>query len=114
MIVGEQEGHEAEEELYNLMRGHPTLMVTDGDVESDESDVSDEEPVGEDKDEENNNQSSSSIPEDRVFTFPFRAPEGRSANLVLDPLPHVMIGSSSSEAKPKDDKVEASSSAEQE
>ncbi len=45
-------------------RIHSTLMVTDGDVESDESDVSDEEPVGENKEEENKDQSSSNIPED--------------------------------------------------
>jgi hypothetical protein len=66
MMVGEHEGHKAEEELYNLMRGYTTLMVTD-DRESDESDVSEEESVNEDKGEEEvKSQSSANVPDPHV------------------------------------------------
>ena len=63
MMVGE-EGQGAEEELYNLMRGHTTLMVTE-DQEPEESDDSEDGSVQENKEEENKGQSSSVVPDAR-------------------------------------------------
>jgi hypothetical protein len=105
MMVGEQDGQEAEEELYNLMRGHATLMVTD-DVEQDESDVSEEESVGEDKEEDGKDQSSSVVPENIEDLY---------ATYIHDLLPKVTLGCSPYELrtgrKPGDSDLGESSSA---